>query len=120
MFDDVLFNRRPPYAIPGGVKDALRETGGDVYGITDGQAQQAKRLLEESEEIDILNAPAVAVAALSQAVKEGRVMPKETILLNITGGGLARMKEDYELQALPPLATVRSWEEAAELIEEKR
>lgn len=120
MFDDVLFNRRPPYAIPGGVKDALLETGGDVYGITDGQAQQAKRLLEESEEIDILNAPAVAVAALSQAVKEGRVMPNETILLNITGGGLARMKEDYELQALPPLATVRSWEEAAELIEEKR
>ena len=120
MFDDVLFNRRPPYAIPGGVRDALLETGGDVYGITDGQAQQAKRLLEESEEIDILNAPAVAVAALSQAVKEGRVMPKETILLNITGGGMARMKEDYELQALPPLATVRSWEEAAELIEEKR
>jgi cysteate synthase len=120
MFDDVLFNRRPPYAIPGGVKDALEETGGDVYGITDDEAEQAKRLLEESEEIDILNAPAVAVAALSQAVKEGRVMPKETILLNITGGGLARMKEDYELQALPPLATVRSWEEAAELIEEKR
>ncbi len=120
MFDDVLFNRRPPYAIPGGVKDALEETGGDVYGITDDEAEQAKRLLEESEEIDILNAPAVAVAALSQAVQEGRVQPKETILLNITGGGLARMKEDYELQALPPLATVRSWEEAAELIEEKR
>ena len=120
MFDDVLFNRRPPYAIPGGVKDALEETGGDVYGITDDEAEQAKRLLEESEEIDILNAPAVAVAALSQAVQEGRVQPKETILLNITGGGLARMKEDYELQALPPLATVKSWEEAAELIEEKR
>ena len=87
MFDDVLFNRRPPYAIPGGVKDALEETGGDVYGITDDEAEQAKRLLEESEEIDILNAPAVAVAALSQAVQEGRVQPKETILLNITGGG---------------------------------
>ena len=120
MFDDVLFNRRPPYAIPGGVKDALEETGGDVYGITDDEAEQAKRLLEESEEIDILNAPAVAVAALSQAVQEGRVQPKETILLNIPGGGMARMKEDYELQALPPLATVRSWEDAAELLEEKR
>ena len=120
MFDDVLFNRRPPYAIPGGVKDALRETGGDVYGITDGEAEKAKRLLEESEEIDILNAPAVAAAALSQAVQEGRVQPKETILLNITGGGLARMREDYELRALQPLATVKSWEEAAELLEEKR
>ena len=120
MFDDVLFNRRPPYAIPGGVKDALRETGGDVYGITDAEAEKAKRLLEESEEIDILNGPAVAVAALSQAVQEGRVGPNETILLNITGGGLARMKEDHELQALQPLAAVKSWEEAAELLEEKR
>ncbi len=120
MFDDVLFNRRPPYAIPGGVRDALQETGGDVYGITDAEAQQAKRLLEESEEIDILNAPAVAVAALCQAVQEGRVRPNETILLNITGGGLARMREDYELHALQPLATVKSWEEAAELLEEKR
>ncbi len=120
MFDDVLFNRRPPYAIPGGVRDALRETGGDVYGITDAEAKEAKRLLEESEEIDILNAPAVAVAALSQAVQEGRVRPNETILLNITGGGLARMREDYELQALRPLAKVKSWEEAAELLEGKR
>ncbi len=120
MFDDVLFNRRPPYAMPGGVRDALQETGGDVYGITDGEAQQAKRLLEKSEEIDILNAPAVAVAALCQAVQEGRVQPNETILLNITGGGLARMREDFELQALQPLAAVKSWEEAAELLEEKR
>ena len=120
MFDDVLFNRRPPYAIPGGVRDALRETGGDVYGITDGEAERAKRLFEGSEAIDILNAPAVAVAALCQAVQEGRVGPNETILLNITGGGLARMREDYELRALQPLATVKSWEEAAELLEEKR
>ena len=120
IFDDVLFNRRPPYAMPGGVRDALQETGGDVYGITDGEAQQAKRLLEKSEEIDILNAPAVAVAALCQAVQEGRVRPKDTILLNITGGGLARMREDYELQALQPLAAVKSWEEAAELLEGKR
>lgn len=120
MFDDVLFNRRPPYAIPGGVRDALQETGGDVYGITDAEAQQAKRLLEESEEIDILNAPAVAVAALCQAMQEGRVRPKDTILLNITGGGLARMREDYELHALQSLATVKSWEQAAELLEGKR
>jgi len=120
MFDDVLFNRRPPYAIPGGVRDALQETGGDVYGINDAEAGEAKRLFEGCEEIDILNAPAVAVAALCQAVQEGRVQPKETILLNITGGGLARMREDYELQALQPQAIVKSWEEAAELLEGKR
>ncbi len=120
MFDDVLFNRRPPYAMPGGVRDALQETGGDVYGITDAEAEEAKRLLEESEEIDILNAPAVAVAALCQAVRDGKVQPEDNILLNITGGGLARMKEDHELQALLPQATVSRWEEAAELLEGKR
>lgn len=120
MFDDVLFNRKPPYAMPGGVRDALQETSGDVYGITDAEAEEAKRLLEESEEIDILNAPAVAVAALCQAVRDGKVQPEDNILLNITGGGLARMKEDHELQALRPQATVSRWEEAAELLEGKR
>ncbi|MDD2836577.1 MAG: cysteate synthase, partial [Methanothrix sp.] len=64
MFDDVLFNRKPPYGMPGGVRDALEETGGEVYGITDRQAAEAKKLFEQSEEIDILNAPAIAVAAL--------------------------------------------------------
>jgi cysteate synthase len=106
--------------MPGGVRDALQETGGDVYGITDAEAEEAKRLLEESEDIDILNAPAVAVAALCQAVRDGKVQPEDNILLNITGGGLARMKEDHELQTLRPQATVSSWEEAAELLEGKR
>jgi cysteate synthase len=120
MFDDVLFNRKPPYAVPGGVRDALQDTAGDVYGITDAEAVEAKRLWEESEEIDILNAPAIAVAALCQAVKAGRVRTDDTVLLNITGGGLARMKEDHELLSLPPQATVGCWEEAAEILEEKR
>jgi cysteate synthase len=120
MFDDVLFNRKPPFAMPGGVRDALQETGGDVYGIADTEAQEAKRLLEESEEIDILNAPAIAVAALCRAVSEGKVEPKDSILLNITGGGLARMKEDHELQMLRPQAVVSRWEEAAEFLEGKR
>jgi cysteate synthase len=120
MFDDVLFNRKPPYAIPGGVRDALQETGGEVYGITDGQAKEAKKLLEESEEIDILNAAAVAVAALCRAAGDGAVKPEDTILLNITGGGVSRMKENHDLQMLRPQITVRSWEEAAEFLEGKR
>ena len=66
MFDDVLFNRKPPYDIPGGVKDALLATGGQVYGITDREASKGKEsLFEDTEGIDILNAPGVAVAALA-------------------------------------------------------
>jgi cysteate synthase len=120
MFDDVLFNRKPPYAIPGGVKDALQETGGEVYGITDSQAAAAKKLFEQSEEIDILNAPAIAVAALEQAAIAGRVQPKDIILLNITGGGVARIKEEHTLHRLMPQITVSHWETAVQFLEGKK
>ncbi|MCX6673525.1 MAG: cysteate synthase, partial [Methanothrix sp.] len=120
MFDDVLFNRKPPYAIPGGVKDALRETQGEVYGITDQEAVAAKKLFESSEEIDILNAPAVAVAALEQAAIAGSVHPKDIILLNITGGGVARIKEEHTLHRLMPQITVSHWEDAVQFLEGKK
>jgi cysteate synthase len=120
MFDDVLFNRKPPYAIPGGVKDALQETRGEVYGITDGQASAAKKLFESSEEIDILNAPAVAVAALQQAAEGGAVQPKDIILLNITGGGVARIKEEHPLHMLKLSTTVSHWEDAVQFLEDKK
>ena len=119
MFDDVLFNRRPPYDIPGGVKDALDATGGKVYGITDREAAEAKYLFEETEGIDILNAPSVAVAALAEAVKSCAVNPRDIILLNITGGGVSRVKEDFVLNALQPDATVSRWEEAVEFLESR-
>ena len=120
MFDDVLFNRKPPYGMPGGVKDALLDTGGEVYGITNSQAAAARSLFEQSEEIDILNAPAIAVAALEQAIEAGSIQRNDTVLLNITGGGVSRMMEDHSLQMIRPQKTVSSWEQAAEFLEGKR
>jgi cysteate synthase len=117
MFDDVLFNRRPPYSIPGGVKDALDATNGQVYGISDREASEAKRLFEESEEIDILNAPGVAVAALAQAAQSGAVGSDDIILLNITGGGVSRLKEDFSPSALKCDIAVSGAEEAVEFLE---
>ncbi|HOV52595.1 MAG TPA: pyridoxal-phosphate dependent enzyme, partial [Methanothrix sp.] len=119
MFDDVLFNRRPPFAIAGGVKDALEATGGDVYGICDREAADAKRLFEQSEGIDILNAPAIAVAALEQAVETGKVLQGDIILLNITGGGVARAREDLTLYSLQPDIIVSRWEDAVEFLEDR-
>jgi cysteate synthase len=119
MFDDVLFNRKPPFSIPGGVKDALEATKGEVYGITDSEASVAKKLFEQSEEIDILNAPGVAVAALAQAIDAGAVSPDDIILLNITGGGVARIKEDYPRYMLQPDVTISRWEEAVQFLEER-
>jgi len=120
MFDDVLYNRKPPYAIAGGVKDALQATNGEVYGITDRQAEDAKKLFEQCEEIDILNAAAVAVAALQQAAKGGAVSPKSIILLNITGGGVARIKEEHTLHMLKPSTTVSRWEQAVQFLEGRK
>jgi cysteate synthase len=117
MFDDVLFNRRPPYSIRGGVKDALDATGGRVYGITDDEAAKGKRLFESLEGIDILNAAGVAVAALIQAVQSGYVGTDDIILLNITGGGVSRLKEDFSQNALRCDASVSSAEEAVEFLE---
>ncbi len=120
MFDDVLFNRKPPYAIPGGVRDALQETRGEVYGITDQQAAAAKKLFEQSEEIDILNAPAIAVAAMEQAARSGSIEPKDIILLNITGGGVARIKEEHTLNMIEPQITISHWEQAVQFLEGKK
>lgn len=100
IYDEVLYNRSPPYAIGGGVHDALEATKGRVYGVTNREARMAHRMFEEVEGIDILPAPAVAVAALIKAVKSGEISPDDTVLLNITGGGLERQREDYDLSPL--------------------
>ncbi|MDM7934471.1 MAG: cysteate synthase [Methanothrix sp.] len=117
-FDDVLFNRHPPYWIAGGVRDALSATGGCVYGITDEEAWRAKRLFEECEGVDILRAPAVAVAALEAAVRSGSVGADDLVLLNITGGGEERLREEGVTNQVQPDGTVSGWQEALQLLEE--
>jgi cysteate synthase len=111
----VLFNRRPPYELPGGVKEVLDRTGGEVMGITNDEAAAAKRLFEEVEDIDILPAPAVAVAALMKSALSGGVRAGEKCLLNITGGGQARVRESHGITVLAPDWTVRPEQDVEEL-----
>jgi cysteate synthase len=111
----VLFNRRPPYDLPGGVKEVLDRTGGEVMGITNDEAAAAKKLFEEVEGIDILPAPAVAVAALMKSALTGGIRAGETCLLNITGGGLARVRESHGITVLAPDWTVRPDQDVQEL-----
>jgi cysteate synthase len=117
MFDDVLYNRHPPYGVSGGVRDALLATRGEVYGVTDAEAAEAKGIFEAAEEIDIFNAAAVAVAALIQAVDRGAVGADEIILINITGGGESRLAEEESPRPLPSRGTISSAEEALEHLE---
>ncbi len=119
MYDDVLFNRRPPYAMPGGVKDALGATGGQVYGIKNEEAHQARKLFESCEEIDILGAPGIAIASLIRAIESGEVRPEDAVLLNITGGGVSRLKEELCPEMLKPDFVASNYEEALEFLGER-
>ena len=105
MYTDILSNRSPPYGIRGGVYDALIDTGGDMYGITNDDAMAAKKLFESREGIDILPPAAVAVAALMQACERG-LNKDRRILLNITGGGYERLKREVPLYPVEPVMNV--------------
>ena len=92
----VLSNRKPPYSLAGGLFDAMEDAGGDMFKVTNDELRFWKKRFTELEGIDIHDAPAVAVASLAEAVREGIVKKDETIMLNITGGGeeLAKSQQD--------------------------
>lgn len=104
----VLTNRTPPYGVTGGLYDALVDTDGIMYAITREEALEAKALFESLEGIDILPPSAVATASLLKAVEAGNVGKDETILLNLAGGGYKRLKEDYTLYQIEPVATAKN------------
>jgi len=89
----VLSNRKPPYSLAGGLFDALTDTEGFMYNITNAELEHWKQRFLELEGVDIYSAASVAVASLSKAVKEGKVSPEDRIMLNITGGGEKKRKE---------------------------
>lgn len=90
----VLSTRYPAYGVKGGVYDALKATGGAMYGVSNQEASAAMELFERTEGYDIVPAAAVAVGALRQAVDQKAFAPEETVLLNITGGGEKRIEAD--------------------------
>lgn len=98
----VLSNRKPPYALIGGLFDALTDTKGAVYAIDNKEAKIAGELFEQLEGIDIHPAAAVATASLIQAVEKGSIEKDSVIMLNITGGGEKRFKSNRELFFLKP------------------
>lgn len=98
----VLANRRPPYGIAGGLYDALKESGGDFFVSTNAALRRAAKLCEQTEGVDIHHAAAVAVDALVQAVRQGRVERGDTIMLNITGGGEKRYCTGKQMWYLKP------------------
>lgn len=98
----VLANRKPPYSLAGGLFDALTATEGEFFVSTNAALRKAARLFEQTEGVDIHHAAAVAVDALQQAVKAGKVAKDATVMLNITGGGERLFKKDKQMWNLKP------------------
>ncbi len=102
----VLANRQPPYALTGGVYDALRESQGYMYAVSNAEAEQTGQIFLETEGCDLDPAAEVALASLIQAIKMGRIGPDESVLVNLTGGGYRRLKQEHAVQGIVPDITV--------------
>jgi len=98
----VLSNRKPPYALIGGLFDALTDTGGSVYAITNDEAEKAAELFLSLEGNDLEPAAAVAVASLIKAIREEAIDKNALVMLNITGGGIEKFKSENKLYYLIP------------------
>ena len=98
----MLSNRKPPYSLAGGLYDALKDTNGEIFAVSNDEANAAKAMFEETESIDIYHAAAVATASLQQAIEKGMVKANDVIMLNITGGGEKRFYAEHELYYLKP------------------
>jgi cysteate synthase len=97
----VLSNRKPPYSIKGGVFDALNEAHGDMFAADNFETLNASHLFQETEEIDIDPASAVAFATLRKAARYTQMERDAVILLHITGGGWQRQQADKNLKPAP-------------------
>ena len=103
----VLANRMPPFAIPGGVRDALASTGGLTYAVTNDEARAASTLFAETEDLPIGPAASVATASLIQAIEQEQIGTDDAIMLHITGNNESLLRRDFSLHKIAPVWQVR-------------
>jgi cysteate synthase len=73
-----------------------------MYGVANDAVYAGMELFRKTEGIDLVPASGVAVAVLKEAVETGVIRKNETVLLNITGGGETRLKQDTKTHAVVP------------------
>ena len=92
----VLSNRKPPYSLAGGLYDALLDSGGDTFTVTNDEIVRWILRFFKYEGYDILPAAATAVCSVGKALEQGKINPGDTVMINVTGGGLfAAQKKGY-------------------------
>jgi cysteate synthase len=107
VYSDYLLNKGPAYGQVGGVHDILKASNGQTYIVERAAAIAAREMIESIEGIDIMSPGAVAAASLLQAVEAGEVDKDDWILLNISGGGTQRLKQDLETRTIEPWLRVQ-------------
>lgn len=117
VYSDYLMNKGPAYGQVGGVHDILKASNGQTYVVERDDAIAAKTQFESVEGIDIMTPGAVAMASLQQALASGEVNPDACTVLNISGGGVERLKQDYATETVEPWLRVTKADGAAMIIE---
>jgi len=112
----VLANRHPPWSPVGGLFDALTDSDGRMYAVTNDDATAAGARFEEDEGIDLSPASRVACGALETAVATGAIPPDSFVSLNITGGGYLRARAELDTHPLTPDIVVDPASETPESI----
>jgi cysteate synthase len=87
-YASVLSNATPPYAVKGGVFDALSKTGGTIDSVTNDQIRLAEERVTHHLKVRPCPAASTAAAGLIQAVERGEIDPDERVLLHLTGTSL--------------------------------
>lgn len=107
----VLSNRKPPYSIPGGLFDALQDTGGSIEIANNYEMEAACKLFEDTEGNDINPAAGIALAGMIKSIKKESIDKNGIFMLNITGGGEKRIKKEHVMIShKPDLIVDNSWD----------
>lgn len=102
VYSDYLLNKGPAYGQVGAVHDILKASNGQTYVVEREDAVAAKEIYESIEGIDIMTPGAVALASLQQALESGEVGHDDCTLLNISGGGVQRLKSEHDTEPVTP------------------
>jgi cysteate synthase len=102
LHSSALSNRKPAYSVVGGVFDALTDSGGNMYSVTNEEARKAGYLFETIEGCDLDPAAQVTLAGLLKATEMGRINRSDIVLLNLTGGGRKRIVKEGMVRPVKP------------------
>ena len=97
--------------------DILKASNGQTYIVERAAAERARTTIETIEGIDIMTPGAVAAASLLQALESGEVDKDDCVLLNISGGGIKRLKQDMQTRTVKPWIRVKKSSAVQDILE---